>query len=235
MNFRQQLQEAYRAGYRSGLHEQNNPYPPNSIDSRWWTYVQISQQVMDPNSSEYREPGDEGYDEYLSQHDWNGDGKVDFGDTLALMNHWSRGVFDPRDFDTALKFFEMHPSELPVGSLGHFRPELDAFWEGWLGGMEYYVNLYEPEGEEVPNQAQLNFYDYNGDGYISYDDLKIAYDIWQGGGFHVKAIDYIQQLVPDSELPELPDRESLKKRTRLKKRPLQKVKQPKFTTAKKGK
>ena len=39
MNFKQQLQEAYEAGYNSSLNEQqypSNPYPPDSIDHLWW-------------------------------------------------------------------------------------------------------------------------------------------------------------------------------------------------------
>ena len=95
MNFKQQLQEAYKAGYNSSLNEQqypSNPYPPDSIDHLWWERMHKIEVLL--------QTGPQGLELY--RNDLDGDGEITFNDLLLLLEF----------FFILILFFFLHQSEV---------------------------------------------------------------------------------------------------------------------------
>ena len=128
MNFRQQLQEAYEAGYRSALNEQA-PILPS------WSSIIDS-------ISNHMELVSQGARPLAPALDYDGDGQVTFTDLTIALSLWSQGFMpvNAQDYQAGLLIVdesglgEQLPPEgeelLSVlsgqGSLGMFNP-MDAF------------------------------------------------------------------------------------------------------------
>ena len=80
MNFRQQLQEAYEAGYQSVLNEQNDPTQPPGNPS-WPGLLFYLTNISFGDTSPVA----------LQSVDYNNNGVVDFQDLLKLLQLWGNG------------------------------------------------------------------------------------------------------------------------------------------------
>lgn len=81
MNFRQRLQEAYEAGYRSALNEQAPNLPS------WSAIVQYIQTQIAQGGAGQPQDGFA-----LSMYDYDGDGTITFNDLTIALSLWGRGV-----------------------------------------------------------------------------------------------------------------------------------------------
>ena len=88
MNFRQQLHEAYEAGYRSVLNEQvGTPYYPGSgggMPSSWSSIINSINNHMELVS--------QGARPLAPELDYDGNGQVDFSDLTIALSLWARGI-----------------------------------------------------------------------------------------------------------------------------------------------
>ena len=98
MNFRQKLQEAYKAGYRSVLKEQvGAPYYPGGPGggrlpgpSSWNNLIGMINNIMETISQGL--PQHSEFDAMVSMVDYDGDGQVTFNDLTIALGLWGQGI-----------------------------------------------------------------------------------------------------------------------------------------------
>ena len=130
MNFKQQLQEAYEAGYNSSLNEQqypSNPYPPDSIDHLWWERMHRIEVLM--------QTGPQGLE--LPRNDWDGDGEITFNDLLLLLSLWSQEfVVPPPENWPVERWWKNNLHLLPMDSDHPLRLEANQRWQSGLDQLQ---------------------------------------------------------------------------------------------------
>ena len=98
MHFRQKLQEAYKAGYRSVLKEQvGAPYYPGGPGggrlpgpSSWNNLIGMINNIMETISQGL--PQHSEFDAMVSMVDYDGDGQVTFNDLTIALGLWGQGI-----------------------------------------------------------------------------------------------------------------------------------------------
>ena len=192
MNFKQQLQEAYEAGYNSSLNEQqnpSNPYPPDSIDYVWWQRMMRVLLLM--------QTGSQGLE--LFRNDWDLDGEITFNDLTILLSFWSQGITPPSTNFNIEPWLRDNLRYLPMDSDHPLRLEANQIWQGGLNQLQDLID------SGVYGAAYLDAYDYNGDGVLTQEDHTLMTEIWQSGIWPLWAYEWSNQFAPpDLEVPDLP-------------------------------
>lgn len=192
MNFKQQLQEAYEAGYNSSLNEQqypSNPYPPDSIDHLWWERMHKIEVLL--------QTGPQGLELY--RNDWDGDGEITFNDLLLLLSLWSQGAVPPPENMNTAVWWKDNLHLLPMDSQHPLRLEANQSWQAGLNQLQDLIDA------GVYNPNYVYYYDYNGDGVLTQEDHTLMTEIWQSGIWPLWAYEWSNQFAPpDLEVPDLP-------------------------------
>ena len=155
MNFKQQLQEAYKAGYRSVLKEQvGTPYYPGSgggMPSSWSSVID--------SISDHMELVSQGARPLAPELDYDGDGQVTFTDLTIALSLWGQGFMpvNAQDYQAGALIIddsglgEQLPPEgeelLNVlsgqGSLGFNNP-VDAIFDPFRNQTGAQTNVFDP-------------------------------------------------------------------------------------------
>ena len=193
MNFKQQLQEAYEAGYNSSLNEQqnpSNPYPPGTPDYVWWRrFMKVQSLMLD----------DERGGLSIPRNDWDGDGEITFNDLLLLLSVWSQGAVPPPENMNIAVWWKDNLHLLPMDSQHPLRLEANQSWQAGLNQLQDLIDA------GVYNPNYVYYYDYNGDGVLTQEDHTLMTEIWQSGIWPLWAYEWSNQFAPpDLEVPDLP-------------------------------
>ena len=216
MNYKDKLQEAYKAGYHKGLREQKKTLNEQMAagDATWpgllfyLTYVSFGDTT--PIA--------------LQSVDYNDDGVVDFQDLLILLGLWSEGSppmtaqeyidgtysannnktepFDGKKISKIIS--KAAKSKRPSSKLSKTVNEQMAAGVSWPGMLNFMMTYgFRPN----PGPEVLRRSDYNDDGAVDFQDLLILLQLWGNGSPGQTAEEYIDGIYSINE----PDPSDVKK------------------------